>query len=103
MPRPETTILTKWGRLTGQQWIRARNREAMDAWLTDELVQYLADNWPTPQQIEDNCRRLAQEKRASRQRNATASAIASCARADRARTGSDSRARTAIPTQLAIL
>ena len=102
MPSPEATILTKWGRLTGRQWIRARHREAMDAWLTDELVEYLVENWPTPQQIEDNRRRLDQEKIANRQRNATASAISSCHRADRFRSASRARATTPA-TQLTIL
>jgi len=103
MPSPEPTILTKWGRLTGAQWQEARHREAMDAWWTPELLEYVAENWPTPEQLAVNQRHWAQKKRADRARNATAQGIASVARADRARPASDSRPRTTTLTQLAIL
>jgi hypothetical protein len=103
MPSPEPTILTKWGRLTGAQWQEARHREAMDAWWTPELLEYVAENWPTPEQLAVNQRHWAQKKRADRARNATARGIASVARADRAHPGSDSRSRSTTPTQLAIL
>jgi len=103
MSGPEPTILTKWGRLTGAQWQEARHREAMDAWWTPELLEYVAGNWPTPEQLAVNQRHWAQKKRADCARNATAQGIASVARADRARPGSDSRSRTTMPTQLAIL
>ena len=103
MPSPEPTILTKWGRLTGAQWQEARHREAMDAWWTPELLEYVAENWPTPEQLAVNQRHWAQKKRADRARNATARGIASVARADRAHPGSDSRSRSTRPTQLAIL
>jgi hypothetical protein len=103
MPSPEPTILTKWGRLTGAQWQEAKNREAMEKWWTPELEAYVAENWPSPEQLAVNQRHWAQQKRADRARNATAKAIASVARADRARPGSDSRSRSTTPTQLAIL
>jgi hypothetical protein len=103
MPSPEPTILTKWGRLTGAQWLEARQREAMDAWWTNELLEYVAENWPSPEQLAFNQRHWAQKKRAHRARTATAQGIASVARADRARPGSDSRSRSTRPTQLAIL
>jgi hypothetical protein len=103
MSGPEPTILTKWGRLTGAQWLEARNREAMDAWWTPEVEAYVAENWPSPEQLAVNQRHWAQKKRAHRARTATAQGIASVARADRARSGSDSRSRSTTPTQLAIL
>ena len=86
MSGPEPTILTKWGRLTGAQWQEARHREAMDAWWTPELLEYVAENWPSPEQLAVNQRHWAQKKRA-----------------DRARPGSGSRSRSTPPTQLAIL
>jgi hypothetical protein len=103
MPSPEPTLQTKWGRLTGAQWLEARHREAMDNWWTPDVDAYVADNWPTPEQLASNQRHWAQKKRADRARKATAQGIASVARADRARSGSDSRSRTTTPTQLAIL
>jgi len=103
MSGPEPTILTKWGRLTGAQWQEARHREAMDAWWTNELLEYVAENWPTPEQLAVNQRHWAQKKRAHRARTATAQGIASVALADRARPASDSRSRSTTLTQLAIL
>jgi hypothetical protein len=103
MASPEPTILTKWGRLTGAQWLEARQRESMDNWWTPEVEAYVAENWPTPEQLASNQRHWAQKKRADRARKATAQGIASVARADRARPGSGFRSRTATPTQLAIL
>lgn len=103
MPSPEPTILTKWGRLTGAQWLEARYREAMDAWWTADLLQYVTDHWPTPEQLAVNQRAWAQEKRARRARNATARGIASVARADRARPASAPSLKTTTPTQLTIL
>ena len=103
MPRPEPTILTRWGRLTGAQWQEARHREAMDAWWTPELLEYVLENWPTPEQLAINQRHWAQKKRADRARTATAQGVASVARADRARPGSDFQPQSTTPTQLAIL
>jgi hypothetical protein len=103
MPSPEPTILTKWGRLTGAQWLEARNREAMDTWWTPEVEAYVAENWPSSDQLAVNQRHWAQKKRADRARTATAQGIASVARDDRARPASDSRSRSTTPTQLAIL
>lgn len=97
MTRPEPTILTKYGRLTGRQWIRARFQEAMDAWWTPQLDAYLAEAWPSPEQIAANARHLAQAKRAERNRVSTAKAIADCARVDRAASGF--RARSRAPVQ----
>ena len=103
MPSPEPTILTKWGRLTGAQWQEARHREAMDAWWTPELLGYVVENWPTPEQLAINQRHWAQKKRADSARTATAGGIASVARAERARPRSDFQAQSTTPTQLAIL
>ena len=103
MPSPEPTILTRWGRLTGAQWQEARYREAMDEWWTPQLLDYVAENWPTPEELAVNQRNWAQKKRADRARSATAKGIASVARADRASPGSASQPRTTTPTQLAIL
>ena len=75
----------------------------MDAWWTPELLEYVAENWPTPEQLAINRRHWAQKKRADRARTSTAKGIASVARTDRARSGSGSRSQTATPTQLAIL
>lgn len=98
MPLHEQTLLTKWGRITGAQWLAARQREALDEWWSPQLDAYLADNWPTTEQIQANQRHWAQQKRAERRRTATAQAIPSFALADRLR----SRA-PAPPEQLAIL
>jgi hypothetical protein len=103
MASPEPTILTKWGRLTGAQWLEARNREAMDSWWTADVLDYVSENWPTPEQLAVNQRHWAQEKRADRARNATAKGIASVARADRVRPRPASKPRSTTPTQLAIL
>ena len=103
MPNPEPTILTKWGPLTGAQWLEARHREAMDAWWTADLLEYVVENWPTPEQLAVNQRHWAQQKRAHRARTATAQAMASVSRADHARSVSGSRPQASTPTQLAIL
>jgi hypothetical protein len=103
MLSPEPTLQTKWGRLTGAQWLEARHREAMDNWWTPEVEAYVVENWPAPEQLASNQRHWAQKKRADRARKATAQGIVSVARADRARPGSDFRSETATPTQLAIL
>lgn len=100
---PEPTILTKWGRLTGAQWLEARYREAMDEWWTADLLEYVAENWPTPEQLAINQRHWAQKKRADRVRGATAKAIASVARADSVCPGPGSRSLPTTSTQLAIL
>ena len=100
MARPEPTILTKWGRLTGAQWLEARQRETMDAWWTPEVEAYVLEEWPTAEQIAINQRHWAQQKRAQRNRLATAKAISSVTRADRA-PGPGSRSRTT--AQLSIL
>ena len=86
MPSPEPTILTRWGRLTGAQWQEARHREAMDAWWTPDLLDYVVENWPSPEQLATNRRHWAQKKRA-----------------DRVRPRSGFQAQSTTPTQLAIL
>jgi hypothetical protein len=82
MSSTEPTILTKWGRLTGAQWLEARHQEAMDAWWTPAVERYVNDHWPTPQQIEAHIRNLAQEKRAQLNRILKARAIADITRSD---------------------
>jgi hypothetical protein len=94
MASTEPTILTKWGRLTGAQWLQARQREAMDSWWTADVLNYVSENWPTPERLASNQRHWAQKKRADR---------ASVARADRARPGPGSKPRSTTPTQLTIL
>jgi hypothetical protein len=103
MPSPEPTILTKWGRLTGAQWLEARYQHELAQWLTDELLEYVVEFWPTPEQLAVNQRHWAQKKRADRARSATAKGIASVARADGARPGPGPKPRSNTPTQLAIL
>jgi hypothetical protein len=98
----QQTILTKWGRLTSQEWLWRRYQEEAGRWWTPEAERYVLDHWPTPEQIEDNRRAWAQQQRAQRNRTATARAIADVARADRARPRSGSQLRTA-PSQLSIL
>jgi len=98
----DQTILTKWGRITGEEWLWRRRQEELERWWTREVEAYVIEHWPTPEQIEANRRAWAQQKRAQRNRTATAKAIADVARADRARPGSGSRLRTA-PSQLSIL
>jgi hypothetical protein len=103
MARPEPTILTKFGRLTGREWIRARFQESMDAWWTPQLDAYLAEAWPSPEQIEANARHRAQAKRTQTLRLHTAQAIADCARVDRAASKSGSQAQSATPIQLPLI
>lgn len=94
------TFLTKWGRLTGQQWILARFNEALDEWWTPGLAAYLEENWPTPEELQQRSRWRQQQERRLR----TAKAIADCARVDRASPGSGYRPRPTAPAhQLTIL
>ena len=46
MPSPEPTILTKWGRLTGAQWLEARYQHELAEWLTDEALHYIFTRTP---------------------------------------------------------
>jgi hypothetical protein len=62
----EPTILTRWGRLTGAQWLQARHEEMMDEWFTADLEAYLAAHWPTAEQIAANCQRPKKETKANR-------------------------------------
>lgn len=45
-PPPET-ILTKWGRITAQEWIRRRFIEGMEERFDAACLAYLDANWPT--------------------------------------------------------
>jgi hypothetical protein len=62
----EPTILTRWGRLTGAQWLQARYEEMMDQWFTADLEVYLAEHWPTAEQIALNRQRPRSETKANR-------------------------------------
>ena len=62
----EPTILTRWGRLTGAQWLQARHEEMMDEWFTADLEAYLAAHWPTTEQISANRQRSRREARIKR-------------------------------------
>ena len=62
----EPTILTRWGRLTGAQWLQARHEEMMDEWFTADLEAYLAEHWPTAEQIAANRQRSSNEIKANR-------------------------------------
>jgi len=66
MQSPEPTILTRWGRLTGAQWLQARYEQIMDEWFTDDLEAYLAEHWPTSEQIAANRQRSRRETKAQR-------------------------------------
>lgn len=63
MPSPSATLLTKWGRLSGAQWLAARHRDAMDEWWTPELYAYLDDHWPTPEQVQRRRTAIANRSR----------------------------------------
>jgi hypothetical protein len=62
----EPTILTRWGRLTGAQWLQARYEEMMDEWFTADLEAYLAEHWPTAEQIAANRQRSRKETKTNR-------------------------------------
>jgi hypothetical protein len=66
MQSPEPTILTRWGRLTGAQWLQARYEEMMGEWFTADLEAYLAAHWPTAEQIAANRQRSRKETKANR-------------------------------------
>lgn len=40
------TLLTKWGRLTAQEWLRRRQSEDMDKWLGPEQLHYVLTRIP---------------------------------------------------------
>lgn len=46
MNSPEPTILTRWGRLTGVQWLQARYQHELAEWLTDEALHYIYTRTP---------------------------------------------------------
>jgi hypothetical protein len=78
MQSPEAagpTILTRWGRLTGAQWLQARYEEMMDEWFTADLEAYLAEHWPTAEQIAANRQRSRKETKANRRKANTPPAI----------------------------
>jgi hypothetical protein len=62
----EPTILTRWGRLAGAQWLQARYEEKMDEWFTADLEAYLAEHWPTVEQIAANRQRSRKQIAANR-------------------------------------
>lgn len=100
----DPTFPTKWGRLTSQEYQWRKRQEVLEEWLTPELLAYLEENWPSPEQIAENRRRRAAELEETRRRNLKQRAISDCIRVDRARPGSASRARITTPaTQLNIL
>jgi hypothetical protein len=49
----DPTILTKWGRVTGQQWLRLRYLEELNEWLSDEKLHYIFTRTP----FRDECNR----------------------------------------------
>jgi hypothetical protein len=67
----EPTILTRWGRLTGAQWLQARHEKIMDEWFTADLEAYLAAHWPTAEQIAANRQRSRKETKANRRQAIT--------------------------------
>lgn len=46
MSSPEPTILTRWGRLTGTQWLQRRYQHELAEWLTDEALHYIYTRTP---------------------------------------------------------
>ena len=46
MSGPEPTILTRWGRLTGKQWLQRRYQHELAEWLTDEALHYIYTRTP---------------------------------------------------------
>lgn len=46
-PTQPDTILTKWGRITAQEWIRRRFIEGMEERFDAACLAYLDANWPT--------------------------------------------------------
>jgi hypothetical protein len=67
----EPTILTRWGRLTGAQWLQARYEQMMDEWFTADLEAYLAAHWPTAEQIAANRQRSRKETKANQRKAST--------------------------------
>lgn len=61
-----------------------RFQRKLEEWLTPDLLNYIEDNWPSPEQIEINSRIRTQKQIAHRNRMATASAIATNYRVDQA-------------------
>lgn len=85
----DPTFLTKWGRLTSQEYQWRKRQEFMDEWFTPALEEYLQEAWPSPEQIAQNRRRRAAELEQVRQQNLKrqnrarkAQAISDCARTD---------------------
>jgi hypothetical protein len=46
MAKPEPTILTKYGRVTGREWIRRRFYSEFDEWLTTSKLHYIFTRTP---------------------------------------------------------
>lgn len=124
MARLEPTLLTKWGRITSQQYQRRRAQTELEEWLTDEALHYLFTRTPykdadNHEIIDHHFRYLlqcdpeaaqAQLQREERDYHAWLAEHdcrriqAGQARPSRGRPGSGSRARSqSIPTQLSVL
>jgi hypothetical protein len=87
MPTDPTdqTILTKWGRITAQEWIRRRFYEGMAERFDPACIAYLQANWPTPEQIAANRQARSakrKERETERKKRLKINAISDCARAD---------------------
>ena len=103
MKASERRFLTRWGMLTGPEWILARQRHEMDRWWRGGVETYVMEAWPSSEQIQGNRRQAAEEREQERlererdrRRQLKARAIADCARTD-----SGSRLRT--PNQLSLI
>jgi hypothetical protein len=103
MKASERRFQTRWGMLTGPEWILARQKHEMDRWWRGPVEAYVMEAWPSPEQIQENRRQAAEEREQERQererdrcRRLKARAIADCARTD-----SGSRPRT--PNQLSLI
>ena len=42
----DPTIITRWGRLTGPQWLQQRYQHELDEWITDEALHYIYNRIP---------------------------------------------------------
>ena len=80
---------TRWGLLTGPEWIRARQRQEMDDWWCGAVEAYVVEAWPSAEQIAANRLERAERRRLERQereqqrsRHLKAQAISDCARTD---------------------
>lgn len=89
MRATERRFLTRWGMLTGPEWILARQKHEMDRWWGGAVESYVREAWPSPEQIQVNRQQAAeqseqerQERERDRRRQLKARAISDCARTD---------------------